>query len=284
MPELPEVEVLVRHLAPIVRGRKILDVQVYRAKTVAPTSPSEFARILRGTRFEEVSRRGKYLVFGIRAAQRSGPSALIGHLGMTGRMYLLDADVALPKHAAVVFYLGRENFVFEDTRYFGRLNFDARPFQRLGPEPLEVEFTVESLGQALARSTQPVKVKLLDQSVVAGIGNIYASEVLFRARVSPCTSACRLKADRVAHLRKAIRETLAEAIECGSTVPLDFSGYGDREGHFYFGRAPRAPDFYEKRLRVYDRAGEPCARCGCTIRRIILASRSTYYCPHCQRT
>lgn len=284
MPELPEVEVLVRHLAPIVRGRRILSAHVYRAKTVAPMLPLAFTRTLRGARFQEVSRRGKYLVFRIRPMRRSGPLTLIGHLGMTGRMYLLDADAPLPKHAAVVLNLGRENFVFEDTRYFGRLNLDASPLARLGPEPLETGFTAERLGQALARSVQPVKVKLLDQNVVAGVGNIYASEALFRARISPRTAACQLKADQVGRLWQAIRETLAEAIECGSTVPLNFAGDGARSGLFYFGRAPGTLDFYEERLQVYDRAGKPCARCGWSIRRIILASRSTYYCPHCQRT
>jgi len=283
MPELPEVEVLVRHLAPLIHNRTIRDVQVRRQKLLAPTSAEEFKRGLRGAKFIGVSRRGKYLLFDLRPAKRRGPLTLLGHLGMTGRMYLLPEDATLPKHAAVILHLGRENFVFEDMRYFGRLTFDARPVADLGPEPLDGEFTVKNFAQALRRSAQPIKVKLLDQRLVAGIGNIYASEALFRAGISPRIAARRLNAAQVAALWRAIRETLADAIQCGSTVPLNYAGAGEHDGLFYFGRAPGAPDFYEERLRVYDRAGRPCPNCGSPIKRLVQAARSTFYCPRCQR-
>ena len=283
MPELPEVEVLVRHLAPLLEGRTIHAVRVHRAKVLTPTSTRAFTRALLGAKFSGLTRRGKYLLFALRQAGRAEPRTLAGHLGMTGRMYLLPATTSLPKHAAVVLNLGRENFVFEDTRYFGRLTLDLRSLEKLGAEPLGPEFTVEQFAGSLARSSQPIKVKLLDQSLLAGVGNIYASEALFRAGIAPTLPARRLRPAQVGRLWRAIRKVLSEAIACGSTVPLNYAGQGARDGLFYFGRAPGAPDFYQERLRVYDRAGRPCSECGTVIKRRVQAARSTFYCPRCQR-
>ncbi|HWD91809.1 MAG TPA: bifunctional DNA-formamidopyrimidine glycosylase/DNA-(apurinic or apyrimidinic site) lyase [Verrucomicrobiae bacterium] len=281
MPELPEVEVLVRHLAPLLENRKIQSVVVRRERIISPSTVAEFSRKLRGATFVKLSRRGKYLLFQMRR-KSGGKFPLIGHLGMTGRMYLLPVKSALPKHAAVVLGLGAENYVFEDTRYFGRLTLDAGAVEALGPEPLGDEFTVEYFSRALQRSAQPIKVKLLDQSLVAGVGNIYASEALFRAGISPQLPARRLKPPQIARLRLNIRETLTEAIERGSTVPLSFSGDGNSDGLFYFGSAPGAEN-YEERLRVYDRRGKPCVNCGSAIKRIVQGARSTFYCPTCQK-
>jgi formamidopyrimidine-DNA glycosylase len=282
MPELPEVEVLVRHLAPLVQDRKIQNVDVRRARIVLPATPEEFSRKLRGATFARLTRRGKYLRFEMRG-RTENTFTLIGHLGMTGRMYLAPAKNALPKHAAVVLRLGAENFIFEDTRYFGKLTLDGSAVEALGPEPLGEEFTVEYFSRALQRSAQAIKVKLLDQTLVAGVGNIYASEALFRAGIAPQVAARRLKPPQIARLWQAIRETLTDAIERGSTVPLNFGGSGNRDGLFYYGSAPGAPDLYEERLRVYDRAGQPCFTCGSTIKRIVQGARSTFYCPKCQR-
>jgi len=284
VPELPEVEVLIRHLAPLLEGRTVRAVRVFRAKLLAPSSPREFTQALLGAKFSGLTRRGKYLLFNLRPAQRAAPRTLVGHLGMTGRMYLLPAKAPLPKHAAVVLNLGRENFVFEDTRYFGRLTLDLRAVGKLGPEPLGPEFTVAGFAAALARSAQPIKVKLLDQSLLAGVGNIYASEALFRAGIRPTLPARRVRPAQVKQLWRAIREVLGEAIAGGSTVPLNYAGQGERDGLFYFGRAPGSPDFYEERLRVYDRAGRPCPSCGAPIKRRVQAARSTFYCPRCQRS
>lgn len=283
MPELPEVEVLVRHLAPLLRNRKIKSVEVRRARTVSPATAEEFSRKLRGAQFVELSRRGKYLLFGLRGGRSDKRFTLIGHLGMTGRMYLLPPKSPLPKHAAVVFDLGGENFVFEDTRYFGRLTLDTNAVAALGPEPLGKEFTVEGFSRSLRRSTQSIKVKLLDQQLVTGVGNIYASEALFRAGISPQLAARRLKPAQVGRLWQAIRETLIEAIERGSTVPLNFSGEGERDRLFYYGSASGNPDFTTERLQVYDRAGKPCVTCGTAIKRIVQGARSTFYCPKCQK-
>jgi len=222
-------------------------------------------------------------LFDLRLAHEAGTRMLVGHLGMTGRMYLLPVRGPLPKHTVVVLGLGRENFVFEDPRHFGRLTLDLSTIAALGPEPLEAETVPESFARALGRSRQQIKVKLLDQSTVAGVGNIYASEALFRARISPMASASQLRRAEVERLWQAIRDTLAEAIGCGSTVPLNFCGTGKKDGLFYFGRAPGAPDFYAQRLRVYDRVDQPCPNCGMPIERFVQATRSTYYCPRCQQ-
>jgi formamidopyrimidine-DNA glycosylase len=282
VPELPEVEVLVRHLRPLLGGRTIRSVEVRRAKVVGPASTRIFTQVLRGARFCGLSRRGKYLVFRLRHAGRTEPRTLVGHLGMTGRMYLLPAKDRLPKHVAVVLKLGRENFIFEDTRYFGRLTLDGGALARLGPEPLEAEFTAKRFAKALGRSQQAIKVRLLDQSLLAGVGNIYASEALFRAGIAPTLPARRLTLAQVQRLWRSVRAVLREAIACGSTVPLNYAGQGERDGLFYFGKAPGAPDYYEERLRVYDRAGKPCRECGTAIKREVQAARSTYYCPRCQ--
>jgi len=202
---------------------------------------------------------------------------------MTGRMYLLPANAPLPRHAAVILDLGRQKFVFEDTRYFGRLTLNTSPLEKLGPEPLDGEFTPAVLRANLGRSRQPIKVKLLDQAIVAGVGNIYASEALFRARISPRAPAGALSEPRLARLCATIREVLNEAIRAGSTIPLNFRGEGSRDALFYYGTAPDAPQQYEERLLVYDREKHPCSVCGTRIRRITQSSRSTYYCPKCQK-
>jgi formamidopyrimidine-DNA glycosylase len=283
VPELPEVEILVRHLAPLLEGRVIRDVEVRRPRIVQPDGVESFARTLVGARFVGLDRRGKYLVFRLRAGRSKATSALLGHLGMTGRMYLQPVDAPLPKHAAVTLDLGRHRFVFEDTRYFGRLTRDTAPLTHLGPEPLADAFTPDSLAAALKRSAQAVKVKLLDQTVVAGVGNIYASEALFQAGLSPRLASRRLNRHQVFRLHGAIRQVLADAIRFGSTVPLDWAGRGPGDGLFYYGRAAGTPDYYQERLAVYDRAGQPCHRCGVRIRRVVQAARSTFFCPGCQR-
>lgn len=282
MPELPEVEVLVRHLQPLVRNRIIRSVEIRRVRVIAPTPLAEFQQKLHGAKILDLSRRGKYLRFQIKAARDPECFTLLGHLGMTGRMFVARNTTNLPKHAAVVLGFGRERFVYEDPRYFGKLSLDDSALAKLGPEPLEGDFTVERFATDLKRSHRPIKIKLLDQSLLAGVGNIYASEALYRARISPRLAACRLSRAQVRELRRSIRSVLSDAIRCGSTIPLRFDG-GSRDGLFYFGSAPGAPDYYQERLRVYDRQGQPCLRCQTPIRRMVQAARSTFYCPECQR-
>jgi formamidopyrimidine-DNA glycosylase len=282
VPELPEVEVLVRHLGPLLRNKTVRDVEVRRARVIAPTSIRKLKTSLRGAKFTGLTRRGKFLLFSLQSANRAEPFKLLGHLGMTGRMYLLPTRSALPKHAAVVMNLGDENFIFEDTRYFGRFTLDLSALEKLGPEPLGEEFSTESFAAALSKSRQPIKVRLLDQSLVAGVGNIYASEALFRAGISPRLSSRRLKFDQVKRLRQSIRVVLTEAINSGSTTPLDYSGAELWNRLFYFGSSGTARGC-EERFRVYDRQGQSCVVCGNPILRIVQAARSTFYCRTCQR-
>jgi len=282
MPELPEVEVLARHLRPLIRNKTIRAVEVRRARVIRPTSERALKNTLTGAKLISLERRGKYLLFKLRKPGRREPVELLGHLGMTGRMFLTPKNAALPKHAAVVLDLGRERFVFEDTRYFGRFTLDVTPLAKLGPEPLSKNFSAAHLTRELSRSRQPIKVKLLDQSLVAGVGNIYASEALFRARISPLTPANKLTSAQNTRLVKTIRQVLTEAIRFGSTVPLHHGDPSAGDGLFYFGLAEGTMDYYEERLKVYDRAGQPCRRCGSAIRRIVQAARSTFYCPKCQ--
>lgn len=300
MPELPEVEVLVRHLAPLLKGKTIRAVTVHREKVIRPDSARRLERQLVGAKFLGVARRAKFLVFDlVKPGKRPGADRkrdalpvpagsrthvkLLGHLGMTGRMYLQPIKAPLPRHAAVSFDLGRTRFVYEDTRYFGRLTTDLSTLDALGPEPFADGFSTEYLAAQLKRSAQAIKVKLLDQSLVAGIGNIYASEALFRAGIPPRKAAHRLNQAQVARLHATIREVLSEAIDCGSTIPLDFAGSARRDGLFYYGQVEGDSTYYQERLLVYDRANTPCTRCRTLIRRIVQAARSTYFCPRCQR-
>lgn len=283
MPELPEVEILARHLRPLLRGQTIRRVDVRRPKVIAPTATGKFRQTLTGSTFTGLARRGKNLLFKLRPKRGREPFVLLGHLGMTGRMFVARDHAPLPKHAAVVLELSGGRFVYEDTRYFGRLTLDHSAVAKLGPEPLGDVFTAEMFGQRLKKSRQAIKVKLLDQSLVAGVGNIYASEALFRARIPPKVPAAKLTVLQVKRLHRAIRLVLAEAIACGSTIPLNYGGNGKRDGLFYFGRAADAPDYYEEQLRVYDREGQSCWNCGTAIKCIVQAARSTYFCPSCQR-
>lgn len=282
MPELPEVEVLARHLRPLLLGKTIRDVEVRREKVLLPTTASNFKKILRGAKFLGLQRRGKYLLFELQPKKTGKKIQLLGHLGMTGRMFLAPKNVLLPKHTAVVLNLGSRNFIYEDTRYFGRLTLDISAAGKLGSEPWDKNFTPELFHKKLKTSRQPVKVKLLDQTVIAGVGNIYASEALFRAKISPRRAACKISTVMAKKLLSAIRTVMQEAIDCGSTIPLNFSTR-KTDGLFYFGHAAGAPDYYEERLQVYDRAGEPCVNCNFPIKRVVQAARSTFFCSHCQK-
>ena len=276
---MPEVEVLARHLKRLLRGKTIRSVNVRRERATRPTLPREFQKALTSAKFKGLSRRGKYLLFELQPKNRQSTFTVLGHLGMSGRMFLALKKEKLPAHTAVVFDLGGWNFIYEDPRYFGRMSLDVSPMEALGPEPFEL--SPEAFAEALKPSRQSIKVKLLDQSLIAGIGNIYASEALFRAGISPKLPANRLTFAQAKKLLQAIREVLNDAIKFGSTVPLKTMS-GKSDALFYF--SDDGEGFYEKRLRVYNREGKPCLNCGTEIQRITQAARSTYFCPKCQRS
>jgi len=275
MPELPEVEHVVRALRANITGRQILSAQLKLARIVPELSPSSFNRKLRGARIDGVGRRGKYILINL-----DNRKVLLTHLRMTGKFVSLSVDQSLPPHAHVIFYLDDERrLVFCDMRQFGRMLIvstaklnETRQIAELAPEPLSDEFSVDYLREILKNSKRPIKHLLLDQTKVLGLGNIYAAETLFLARINPFAIPARLSKQRVTNLHAAIRKILAEAIEGGSTLRIDLEDGGSS----YIGSS-------ERFWRVYEREGEPCVGCGTRIKRVTQAGRSTYYCPTCQR-
>jgi formamidopyrimidine-DNA glycosylase len=275
MPELPEVEHVVRALRRAVVGQRILAADINLPRILAAPSPSTFKRKLRASRIDQISRRGKYILFQLDSGQ-----VLMVHLRMTGKFLCVGPDQALPPYPHVVFYLddGRR-LVFCDMRQFGRMRLGredalaALPqISMLAPEPLEKDFTFDYFLETLSRSRRSLKQLLLDQTKILGLGNIYASEALFLARISPLKSAHSLSKARALRLHQAIRDVLEEAIAAGSTLKIDLSDGNEA----YFGST-------ERFWRVYERAAEPCVNCGRGIRRVVQGGRSTYFCPRCQR-
>lgn len=272
MPELPEVEHVVRALSPVVVGRRILAAEL-NLKRIAPgISRPGFDRQLRNALITGVGRRGKFILFKLDSGH-----VLTTHLRMTGKFVALNVDQSLPPYAHVVFYLDDDRrLVFCDMRQFGRMGIfkDLRPpkaLQILAPEPFSDEFTEDYFLDTLSRSRRPLKLLLLDQTRVLGLGNIYASEALYLAGVNPMKAANKLSKPRARKLYKAVRDVLQEAIDAGSTLRIDLA---DGNGSYF-----EAP---ERFWRVYEQAGEPCVKCGTKIKRVVQGGRSTYYCPKCQ--
>jgi len=275
MPELPEVEHVVRALRPAIVGRRILVAELNLKRIASGFSRPSFDRQLRNLRIITVGRRGKYILIELESGR-----VLMTHLRMTGKFVCISADHPLPPYAHVVFYLDDERrLVFCDMRQFGRMRIFTNPQRQpkellaLAPEPLSEEFTEEYFREQLSRSRRSLKQLLLDQTKVLGLGNIYAVEALFLAGVNPLKEANSLSKRRANNLYQSIREVLQEAIDAGSTLRIDMA---DGNGS-HFERTKR---FW----RVYEREGEPCVKCGAKIRRIVHGGRSTYFCPRCQRT
>lgn len=283
MPELPEVETVRRGLAPVMEGRAILRAQVNRPDLRWPL-PERMAERLTGARVLGLRRRSKYVL-----ADLSTGETLLIHLGMSGRMLVSGAMLgefhhdhpAPAKHDHVVLDMeGGARVTFNDARRFGAMDLmatgseDAHPLlAKLGPEPLGNAFDEAYLAARLAGRMTPVKAALLDQTLVAGLGNIYVCEVLFRAGISPRRLAGNLGSRRAARLVPIIRDVLAEAIAAGGSSLRDYRQADGELGYF------------QHAFRVYDREGQPCVAPGCggTVARIVQSGRSSYYCPRCQR-
>jgi formamidopyrimidine-DNA glycosylase len=276
MPELPEVETIRRKLAPVLVDRTIVDVQVLDALWCAPRPPAELEDELRMRRIAGLSRRGKYLLL-----ELEGDRFLVMHLRMTGNLLLVEPENDDPGRPHVRFRAeldSGERLLFVDLRRFGTgLVVDGRAAlerylgARLGPEPLEPSFTPELLAELARGRRAPVKAFLLDQARIAGIGNIYADEALFRARIHPLKPAGRLRKPDIERLRDGIVDALIAGIDAaGASI--------DRYRH---------PDgergTMQDRFLVHLRAGEPCTRCGAAIVKLRAAGRATYLCPRCQR-
>ena len=272
MPELPEVETTRRGITPHLVGVRVTDVIVRNRKLRHPVSKT-LDRI-DGDRFSDVRRRAKYLILDL---EKTG--SLIIHLGMSGSLRLADPATDLKKHDHVILDLSNgKQLRFHDPRRFGIYlhlpkedPLKHRLLSKLGPEPLSDEFTPAQLKQACARRKAPIKQVIMDNKVVVGVGNIYASESLFRAGIRPTISAGRLSAPKLARLVGSIREVLHESIEQGGTTLRDFVN-SDGE-----------PGYFSQRLFVYGRAEEACRLCETPIRQKVMGQRSTYWCPACQK-
>jgi formamidopyrimidine-DNA glycosylase len=280
MPELPEVETVVRGLRPKLEGRVLAEVE-QRCESLRFPLPAGFARRLRGRRVLRIDRRAKYIL-----VRLDGGEVLLCHLGMSGRMVVTSAcDRPLDKHDHVVFTTeAGDQIRFNDARRFGVMDLvDERHLGRhrllrdLGPEPLGNAFNGPALAAALNGRRTPIKAALLDQKVVAGLGNIYACEALYTAGLSPRRQAYTVQGQRAERLAAAIREVLARAIEAGGSSLRDYVQADGELGYF------------QHQWAVYDRAGEPCPDCDCApadgggIRRLVQSNRSTFYCPRRQR-
>jgi formamidopyrimidine-DNA glycosylase len=277
MPELPEVETVCRALAPRLGGRRVVAVHVFPGPLRTPLNEPALQAALAGRQILAVRRRAKYLV-----VELTGRHALLLHLGMTGHFRVCPKTEPREKHARVEWTLDNgQAWRYIDPRGFGQVRLCRLPapgaepseLAGLGPEPLENGFSGAVLAAAGRGRRCAVKALLLDQAVVAGVGNIYASEACFRAGVLPQRPAGDLKRRAWDKLAAAVRAVLAEAVQCGGTTISDFRDVDGNAGRF------------DVNLQVYGRDGEPCVTCGARakIHRLVIGGRSSFYCPHCQK-
>jgi formamidopyrimidine-DNA glycosylase len=271
VPELPEVETIRRQLAPHVEGRMLVEVEILDPRWTRPVPPRAIEDQLRGRVVQRIGRSGKYLVWSL-----SGELYLLMHLRMTGAL-LLDPAID-PAHTRVRFELDAgHRLVYVDPRRFGTGHVvdgaterDGYLAQRLGIEPLTPEFTTEHLREITRGRTAPIKSFVLDQHRIAGVGNIYADEALFEARIHPLRPAGALKRPQLQALRDAIEQALLAGIEAKGATIDDFRHVDGARGSF------------QDRFLVHLREGEPCVRCGTTIRKLVVGGRGTYVCERCQ--
>ncbi|MBV9504681.1 MAG: bifunctional DNA-formamidopyrimidine glycosylase/DNA-(apurinic or apyrimidinic site) lyase [Acidobacteriia bacterium] len=263
MPELPEVETVVRSIAPLI-GRRIITAELRCPRVLRGSDPDEMAASLAGRKIAAVKRYGKFILMSL-----EGGGYLMVHLGMTGRLLLGGAP---GKHTHAILTLDRGTLFYDDSRQFGCFQYSAvfpKRVARLGPEPLEISF--DDFAAGLRRRKTRMKALLLNQSFLRGMGNIYVDEALFRSRIHPLALAARIRGDRARCLYEAIGAVLREAIAAGGS---SISDYVDAEGR---------KGFFQISHRVYQRTGEPCVDCGTPIRRLLVAQRSSHFCPKCQK-
>lgn len=272
MPELPEVENVRENLDRLVRGKTIEDVTVLWDRLISHMTANEFAANISGQTIQNVSRRGKYLVFHL------SDWTLISHLRMEGKYLLVKSGEKIDSYTHIIFSLDSgQDLLYRDVRKFGRFELvrpeDVVAFfeqKRLGPEPNEDDFKMKTMQEQLARRKKAIKSVLLDQQLVAGIGNIYADEILFRARIHPQTPANHLTQKQIVALHDEIISVMSEAIKAGGTTIRSYKNAFGREGS------------YQNKLLVYGKAGQSCPRCQSQILKIKVAGRGTHFCPVCQ--
>ncbi|NOZ07877.1 MAG: DNA-formamidopyrimidine glycosylase [FCB group bacterium] len=269
MPELPEVETVVRSLQPIVTGCRIQDFTCLWPRTLDDFSTTDFINHIKAQTIRAIHRRGKYILLDLDSGH------ILVHLRMTGKLIFSAVLPSQNPHIRAWFTLEGEQYLyFEDTRKFGRITFRSSLGEldsKLGPEPLSDKFTPELLADILAGTSRQIKPLLLDQSVIAGLGNIYCDEVLWHAAINPRAPGAGISVRKVAVLHSAIVTILTEAIEFQGTTIRDFGFQGERTGN------------YSSRLQVFGRTGQPCPRCNTAIVKLTVAQRGTHICPHCQK-
>ena len=269
MPELPEVETYRRELAPELTGRTIEKAEVRWPRIVAEPAPNVFCQNIQNKQFHLFERRGKYLLFSF-----YGSGTLIIHLRMTGEIHIHPPSVEPDKHTHVRFWLDDGRTVhYRDMRKFGRLWLVDTPqtlLSHLGPEPLDDDFSPEMLASQLAKRKSKIKSLLLDQSIIAGVGNIYADEALFRAGIDPRRLGSSLSLAEVTALYDEIRNVLQWGIEKGGSSLQNYVRLGGLKGGF------------QHEHQVFRKTGQPCPTCGHPIERIVITQRSTHFCRHCQ--
>jgi len=268
MPELPEVETIARKLRPHLLGKIIQEAQLRWNRTLASPSPGKFREFVKGQEIKKVTRRAKFFIL------RLSDFSLLIHLRMSGDLLIRESTIKPEKHDRLILRLlsaesGPSNLVFNDTRKFGRVWLTADPEQvlgKLGPEPLSRQFTPQWLHTALHSKHRLLKPLLLDQTFLAGLGNIYTDESLHLAKLHPLAASDSVTMNQAEVLHEAICKVLKEGIRRnGASFDWVYRG-GEYQNHF----------------RVYDRAGKPCPECGTSIERIIVGQRSTHFCPKCQ--
>ena len=274
MPELPEVETVKEALNQTVKGQTIKEIELRYEPMIKNMSADEFKEKLINQTIQEVSRRGKYLVFHFDDYQ------LLSHLRMEGKYFYVDSNFELNSHVHVIFTLENgKRLLYQDTRKFGTYHLydkaidleTTAPFQVLGLEPFATEFTPSYVKEKIQNKKKPIKSLLLDQTIVCGLGNIYVDEVLYRARLHPLTSSSELTDKDIENVVKYTVEVLARAIELGGTTIRTFSS-----SHGVFGT-------FQNELLVHQRKGENCYECHTPIEKIKVGGRGTYFCPTCQK-
>ena len=276
MPELPEVELVARALNSLISGRTIIAAELLRERLAPNLAPADFEKTLSPSTVNFVHRRGKHVLFDL-----SNGFTLITHLRMSGRFLVLPPERENPKFTHAIFsFRDGSRLVFQDQRHFGYMNVvptgklaETKEIRKLAPEPFSDNFDLEYLRRVSRASGRSIKEFLLDQSKVCGLGNIYAVEALFRARIRPSARASRLSRIRTAALLESIRSTLKDAVDAGSTLNVNPENI---DGSYNGGS-------FESLWKVYDREGKGCAECSARIVRIRQGSRSSYYCPNCQK-
>lgn len=270
MPELPEVETICRELRKTIEGDTIIECEIFRPDYLRGGDAGFFVKSVSGRLIVSVERRGKFIIWNI------GNGKIISHLGMTGKYIVHDEALEIPKHTVAKFKLKNKTLLLNDVRRFGRLNLymngETIPvLEMLGVEPFSENFDLKYISTKFKDRKRPVKELLLDQSIIAGIGNIYASEILYRARIHPLTSGSRLSNAKLIRLIDSTKSILESAVENAGTTISDYRRIDEKTGNF------------QNFLKVYGKDGCLCESCQKEIKKIVFGGRSAYFCSGCQK-